>query len=173
MVRELFAISIALIAIAGCETKVPLPAPPGTEQSRKAFSLRDLPHHPGDRTRMLKELGQQQLRWRNTSPLAYELTVSRQCFCDSGTPWVSRNEGASVTSSHGGFFDDGRSIGPPLRTVEQLFAEAERAAQDKTVDDVEIMFDKKFGYPARIKIDLWRGVIDDELEWIAELRVLK
>jgi hypothetical protein len=173
MLRDLCAVSIALIAIAGCETKVPLPAPPGTEHAPKAFSLRDLPHHPGDRTRVLEELDQQRLRWREKSPLAYELTVSRLCFCDTGKPWVSRNEGSSVTSSHGGFFGDGRNIGPPLRTVEQLFAEAERAARDEMVDEVEVVFDPTFAYPSRIKLDRWRDVIDDELEWIAELRVLK
>src|SRR5690349_5596369 len=106
MVRDTLAISIALMAIAGCESKVPLPVPPGSEQPRKAFSLSDLPHHPTDRTRVLNELDQQQLRWREASPLAYELKVARHCFCDPGKPWVSRNEGASVISSHGGFFDD-------------------------------------------------------------------
>jgi hypothetical protein len=111
-------------------------------------------------------------RWRAESPRAYQLTVSRLCFCDPGTPWVSRIDSyVEVTSSQGGHDRDGRNIGPPLRRVEQLFAEAKRAAQSNA-DEVDIVFDERFGYPARIKIDNWRQSVDDELEWIAELTAL-
>lgn len=121
---------------------------------------------------MLRELDRQQARWWKAAPLTYQLTVSKLCFCDVGTPWVSRNDGEVVTSSRGGHHQDGRSIGPPLRTVEQLFAEARRAAQSDA-DEVDVVFDERFGYPARIQIDRWRQSADDELEWIAELTVLQ
>jgi hypothetical protein len=129
-------------------------------------------HSPADRAQLLKELERQYARWRAESPRAYELTVSRLCFCDPGTPWVSRTDGVDVTSSRGGHYRDGRNIGPPLRRVEQLFAEAERAARSNA-DEVDVVFDERFGYPSRIRIDNWRGAADDELEWIAELVVLR
>ena len=50
--------------------------------------------------------------------------------------------------------------------------EAERAAESQA-EEVTVSFDPRFHYPARIDIDRWRGAIDDELAWVAELTVLR
>jgi hypothetical protein len=130
--------------------------------------LEDLPHHPADRTALLAELRRRYEQWLKQGPNDYHLTVSRQCFCDPGTPWRSWIKGGKVALSQGGHREYGESIGPPLRTVEQLFDEATRAAESHA-DDVFVEFDERFGHPKRILIDSWRGAADDELEWIAEL----
>jgi hypothetical protein len=62
-------------------------------------------------------------------------------------------------------------VSPPLRTVGQLFAEAERAGRSDA-DEVAVAFDARFGYPARIRIDPWRNSADDEREYVASLEVL-
>jgi hypothetical protein len=59
-----------------------------------------------------------------------------------------------------------------LRTVELLFSEAIRAASGDA-DEVKVEFDPRFRYPTRIAIDPWRDSVDDELEWVARLRVLQ
>ena len=104
--------------------------------------------------------------------MTYELTVSLRCFCGPGVPFVSRIDGVTVVRSTGGHRRDGRSWGPSLRTVRLLFAEARRAIYSDA-DEVEVEFDPQFRYPTRITIDEWRGGADDEVEWIAQLRVLR
>jgi len=38
---------------------------------------------------------------------------------------------------------------------------------------VAVEFDPRFMYPARIAIDKWRDLIDDGVEWVAPLQVLR
>ena len=104
--------------------------------------------------------------------MTYELTASLRCFCDPGVPFVSRVTGVTVVQSTGGHWSNGRSWGPPLRTVELLFSEARRAV-NSDADEVKVEFDPRFRYPTRITIDEWRDSVDDEVEWVAQLQVLR
>ena len=104
--------------------------------------------------------------------MTYELTASLRCFCDPGVPFVSRVTGVTVVQSTGGHWSNGRSWGPPLRTVELLFSEARRAV-NSDADEVKVEFDPRFRYPTRITIDEWRNSVDDEVEWVAQLQVLR
>jgi len=56
--------------------------------------------------------------------------------------------------------------------MEILFSEARRAIYSDA-DEVEVKFDPRFRYPTRITIDERRDSVDDEVEWIAHLQVLR
>ena len=170
------AISVAfVVGLTGCgfESSTP-PLPPAPfEPTTPAPSRSPEPRHqPSDRTELLAQLEAAQAQWIAEGPMTYELTVSRTCFCDPGVPFVSRVTGVTVVQSTGGHRRDGRNWGPSLRTVELLFFEARRAAHSDA-DEVKVEFDPRFRYPKRIMIDEWRDGVDDEVEWIAELRVLR
>jgi len=165
-VRIATAVLTLFLVINGCSQPLPPPLPESSADHEDALP------RPSDRTALLAELERRFDRWVREGPLAYELKVSRLCFCDPGIPWVSENRGPKVVSSRGGFLSDGRDIGPPLRTVWQLFAEAERAAES-TAEEVTVWFDPTLHYPVRIHIDRERGSADDELTWVAELTVLR
>jgi hypothetical protein len=170
-VRNLAVVGLVIICLAGCgfePSTSQLPPPKSLTPSRP----RDRRHQPSDRTRLRGQLEAAQAYWNVEGPLTYELTVSLRCFCDPGVPFVSRVTGVSVVRSTGGHLDDGRSWGPSLRTVELLFFEARRAISSDA-DEVEMEFDPRFRYPTRIRIDGWRDTIDDEVEWIAQLQVLR
>ena len=159
-------VASCLLLAAGCSQPSP-PIPPDL-RNRPVEEAR---HIPSDRTHLIDKLERQYERWLDERPSSYQLKVSRVCFCDPGVPWTSIVEGLVVRHSSGGHRHDGGSLNPALRTVTQLFAEAERAARSDA-DKVEISFDARFGYPTRILIDPWIGSADDELEYVAELEVL-
>jgi len=159
-------VASCLLLAASCSQPSP-PIPPDS-RNRPIEAAR---HTPSDRTTLLNELERQFERWLDARPSSYQLTVSRLCLCDPGVPWISKVEGLVVLYSSGGHQGDGRSTGPALRTVTQLFTEAERAARSDA-DEVEVAFDARFGYPTRIHIDPWRNSADDETEYIATLEVL-
>jgi hypothetical protein len=158
------------LLIGGCNQ--PLPPPPPAFWREPVVPDPERRHSPSDRTDLLAELERQKATWYRQAPDAYELKVSRLCLCDPGTPWVSRNEGSAVVSSSGGHFRDGRSVGPPLRNVEQVFAEARRAAESEA-DEVSVAFDPLYGYPMRIIIDRWRHAVDDELTLYVDVTALR
>jgi hypothetical protein len=170
------AITVAVIfGLMGCgfESSTP-PLPPGPFEPKTPTQSKppDRRRQPSDRTKLLAQLEAAQAYWNAEGPMTYELTVSLRCFCDSGVPFVSRVAGVTVVHSTGGYRRDGRSWGPSLRTVASLFSEARRAAYSDA-DEVNVAFDPRFRYPTRIAIDEWRDSIDDEVEWVARLRVLR
>ena len=174
-VRKLAVIGAVTVCLAGCgvESSTPLP-PPGPFEPNTATQSRppDPRPQPSDRTKLLGQLDAARAYWGVEGPMTYELTVSLKCFCDQGVPFVSRVTGGTVVRSTGGQRRDGRSWGPSLRTVELLFSEARRAI-DSDADEVEVEFDPRFRYPTRISIDRRRHTFDDEVEWIAQLQVLR
>jgi hypothetical protein len=96
------------------------------------------------------------------------LVVSRECYCDRGTPFESEVEGGRVTAAVGGVRSFGLAMNPELRTVEMLFAEAERLLRSNA-EEVQIVFDGRRGYPSVIAVDRWRDSADDEWTWRATL----
>ena len=173
--RQLAVIGAVIVCLAGCgfESSTPQP-PPGPFEPKTATQSRprDRRHQPSDRTKLLGQLEAAQAYWNVEGPMTYELMVSRKCFCEPGVPFVSRVTGVTVVRSTGGHRRDGRSWGPSLRTVELLFSEARRAIYGDA-DEVEVEFDPRFKFPTRIAIDEWRDSTDDEVEWIAQLQVLR
>ena len=114
---------------------------------------------------MLRQLDEARDRWRRTAPQEYRLTVSKSCECDIGTPFQSHIRGTAVVSSNGGLRTGG-IVEPKLRSVESLFMEAERLIRSDA-DEVTLVFDPRFGFPARISVDQWRNAVDDEWGWTA------
>ena len=173
--RNLAVIGAVIVCLAGCgfESSTPqLPPGPFEPKAPTQSRPRELQHQPTDRTKLLEQLDAARSYWNVEGPMTYELTVSLRCFCDPGVPFVSRVSGVSVVRSTGGHRSDGRSWGPSLRTVELLFSEARRVVSSDA-DEVVVEFDPRFRYPIRIRIDEWRGARDDEVEWIAQLQVLR
>ena len=177
--RKLAVIGAVIVCLAGCgfESSTPQPRPgPFDPKTPTQSSPPDRRHQPSDRTKLLGQVEAAQAYWNVEGPITYELTVSLRCFCDQFVPFVSRVKwdatGVTVVRSTGGHRRDGRSWGPSLRTVELLFSEARRAI-DSDADEVEVEFDPQFRHPTRIKIDEWRDGADDEVEWIAQLQVLR
>lgn len=163
------AVTGVVVSLAGCGFELstpPLPPEPFEQKTSTQSQLRDRRHQPSARTALLGQLDAAQAYWSVEGPMTYELTVSLRCFCDPGVPYISRVAGVTVERSTGGHWRDGRSWGPPLRTVELLFSEARRAAYSDA-DDVKVEFDPRLRYPARISIDEWRESFDDEVEWVA------
>ena len=158
-------IGSVVLTMAGCTSAPELPPAPWERPV-------EVPHRvPADRTRLTAELKRQHARWHALRPFRYQLKVTKLSFGDNGAPWLSQIEGRAVIGSSGGHFFDGRNVEPPLRTVEQLFFEAERAVKSDD-EEVAVEFDERLGYPKRILIDAWRGSADDEVEFSAELKAL-
>jgi hypothetical protein len=168
-------IGAVIVCLAGCgfESSTPqLPPGPFEPAPPTHYRARDLRHQPSDRTKLRAQLEAAHTYWNIERPMTYELTVTLQCFCDRGVPSISRVTGVTVVRGTGGHRSDSRSVGPSLRTVESLFSEARRAIYSDA-DEVAVEFDPRFSYPTRITIDQWRDSVDDEVEWIAQLRVLR
>jgi len=165
--RRLAVLAALAVCLAGCgsgASTVPLPPNPLEPPTTTPWPP---DHHPSDRTKLLAQIDAAQAHWNAARPMTYELTTSLRCYCGGqGVPLVSRVSGDTVVRSSGGGY-----WGPPLRTVDALFAAARRAASSDA-DDVKVEFSRRFGYPTRITIDEWRDVTDDEHVWVAELRVL-
>ena len=121
---------------------------------------------------MLSAIEGARQRWLANSPRAYRLVVSQECFCDAGTPFESLVERGNIIAATGGVRSFEKAVEPELRTVEALFAEAERLIRSN-VDDVGVTFDDQFGYPSSIDVDQWRGPLDDEWTWRAKLSAVK
>ncbi|MGH9201145.1 MAG: DUF6174 domain-containing protein [Vicinamibacterales bacterium] len=173
--RKLAVVGAVIVCLAGCSSESSTPQlPPGPFEPKTSTQSRprEPRHQPSDRTKLLGQLDAARAYWNVEGPMTYELTVSLRCFCDPGVPFVSRVTGVTVVRSTGGYRTDGRSWGPSLRTVELLFSEARRAIYSNA-DEVKVEFDPRFRYPTRITIDEWRDGADDEVEWIAQLQVLR
>jgi hypothetical protein len=178
VMTQRFATFIALLVLSiGCGQPALPEAPPDSWLPKAVQSLPDLePFGPGptltaERSELLKALSSAGQRWRTTSPTAYRLTVSRLCFCQAATPFESTVRRGVVVLASGGVRTEARTVEAEIRTVETLFAEAERLIRSN-VDDVKVSFDPQFGYPTVIDVDWYEGVTDDEWTWRAKLSVI-
>lgn len=172
--RFLRLVGVAALSVAcGRDSELP-PLPPDPRTVKPQQVLASPPTDPMDahRRTLLEASVAARLRWQALAPSAYRLIVSQRCRCDAGTPFKSDVRDGLVVSRRGGVRSDERPVQPPLRTVEQLFAQALRAI-DGGADDVTVDFDPALGYPSRIRIDPRRNVADDEREWVATLSVTR
>lgn len=93
------------------------------------------------------DLARQQERWRTTRPAAYRYVVERDCYCPGEdlsptTVTVMANAPAEISAPGG-------------RQIDELFLIAADAATGRY--QVEVVFDARFGYPSRIRIDDLEG----------------
>ena len=142
--------------------------PPGNPRNLRLVPIQNL---SPQRRAMLVALEAARVRWRTATPGAYRLVVSQRCFCRPPTPVESEIRNGILESTAGGEWGSGRPVEPSLRTVDMLFAEADRVIHSDA-DEVSVEFDSRMGYPRRIEIDPWKNSADDEWTWFAELTVL-
>ena len=128
-----------------------------------------LPGELANREQLLKQIDRAQMKWMNERPLEYELTVVRG-YNNPG-PYVSLVRGLTVLRSRGGYPPSGRDEAPSLRRVEGLFDEL-RNATLLPVDEVEVTFDERLGYPKHVRIDRDKGAVDDEMTLMASVKVI-
>jgi len=174
-----FAVAALLLLTVGCEQPALPQLPPDPRLARPApppppEQIEPQPVHTltPERQGQLRLLEIARRRWQDTSLRHYRLVVSRECFCDAGTPFESEVEGGRVITAVGGFRSRGVALTPELRTVEMLFAEAERLIRSNA-EDVRVVFDDQRGYPSMMAVDRWRNAADDEWTWRATLSVVE
>ena len=173
-----FAIAAAILVLTvGCEQPALLqlppdprlakPAPPPPPEQFDPVPARTL---TPERQNLLRSLERARRLWQGTAPRTYRLVVSRECYCHRATPLESTVERGAVVAAAGGMRDFGLALTPELRTVDMLFAEAQRLLRSNA-DDVQVLFDEQRGYPSVIAIDRWRDGADDEWTWRATVSV--
>jgi Family of unknown function (DUF6174) len=99
------------------------------------------------------ELGKARDRWKDADVSSYRLAVKQTCFC----PPADRRISTSVVR-------DGKVVsrtGERLpATVEELFDSAEDAIDH--ADKADIVYDRRYGYPAKMNVDRDKDTTDDE-----------
>ena len=174
MTHRLAVFTAVLVLTVGCGQAGLPELPPDPRQAKPAppsparEEVRPAPTLTAERRDLMRAMESARQRWHATSPRAYRVVVSRECFCDAGIPFESEVEGGDVITAAGGVRSFGRAAEPELRTVETLFAEAERLIRSNA-EDVKVSFDIQFGYPSLIVVDRWRDAIDDEWTWRGRL----
>jgi hypothetical protein len=94
-------------------------------------------------------------RWRARGPASYRFRVRRSCFCP---PAYTTERRVTVRG--------GRPVRPPeqvedFATVPRLFRIVRRAIADGAVD-LDVTYDKRYGYPRAIFVDRSRMIADEE-----------
>jgi hypothetical protein len=117
------------------------------------------------RRALLQQLSDARKTWRGATPHEYRLVASLECFCAPVT-FESQVRDGVVVSGRGGVRGQRMRVVPELRTVESLFAEAERVIRGN-LDLVTVVFDSRLAYPSHISVDRSRDASDDEWEWTA------
>lgn len=178
MLTQRLGMFTALVVLTiGCAQALP-EAPVDAWLPKAVQSLPDLepfgaaPTLSAERRELLKALSSARRRWQTMAPPAYRLAVSRRCFCEAGTPFESTVRRGVVVLASGGLRTEARAVEPEIRTVERLFAEAERLVRSN-VDDVKVSFDPQYGYPSIMDVDWYEDVTDDEWTWRAKLSVIE
>ena len=103
---------------------------PDVERSRQAEQLQ-------------ADIVQQRERWKASKPAAYRYVVERECYCpDEVTEPYTVTVAGDVAADAAGL----NVIG-----IDDLFRIAANAASAS--QQVDVLFDTRFGYPARVTID--------------------
>jgi hypothetical protein len=111
------------------------------------------------------ELARAKLRWAQTAPSAYQLTIGLGCFCpvEMVRPVIVTVRNGQVESRR--YAETGVDVDPRLAeafpTVDGLFAVIEGAIA-RHAERVEVAYDLTRGFPISITIDGAAGVADDE-----------
>jgi len=114
----------------------------------------------------LRALAQARERWARTAPAAYQITVSRGCYCllDATRPVIVVVRDGQVESRR--YEDTGVAVVAELAgyypTVEGMFDLIEAAIARGAVQ-VEASFDATRGFPIEIALDESATMVDDDL----------
>lgn len=101
-------------------------------------------------------------RW--AAPAAYTFRVRFTCMCPMGGAWEVRVvDGVAVETTAVDPRPLSGSLPAGFRTVEELFAELDRALV--WAEAVAATYDAALGYPVSVDIDNITQAIDDELSW--------
>jgi hypothetical protein len=104
-------------------------------------------------------------RWAQTAPAAYQITVSRACFCavDVNRPVIVTVRDGQVESRR--YADNGADVDPRIAsaypTVDELFAIIESAIARQAAQ-VDVTYDAARGFPVTVALDGAVGIADDE-----------
>lgn len=111
------------------------------------------------------ELARAKLRWAQTAPAAYQVTVGLGCFCpvEIARPVVVAVRNGQAESRR--YADTGADVDPRFATafptVDELFAVIERAIA-RHAERVDVVYDPLRGFPRSVAIDGASGTADDE-----------
>ena len=105
-----------------------------------------------------------QIRWVGRSFHSYTYETRASCFCDPLTTHWARVEVTNDTVSRVVLLADGSELDATQRlsfpTVDQLFNTIRSAQHQNLVTDVEVVFDREFGYPTFIRVEYPDNVLD-------------
>ena len=123
-----------------------------------------------DRNREQSELDRNWRRFTNNAPASYTYTVRRNCEClnDVRRPvevWVDRGR-----VEHLIYADNGSpvpfSYANAFPSAEELF-DIIQDAIDRRASEIDVEYDRTYGYPTSVYIDYEYGIGDDELDIVA------
>ena len=112
-----------------------------------------------------------QTRWVGRSLHSYTYETRASCFCDPIVLDWARVEVTNDTVSRVVLLADGSEVDATQRlsfpTVDQLFATIRSVQNQNLVTDVEVEFDREFGYPTLIRVEYSGNVVDAGLVRLA------
>lgn len=114
----------------------------------------------------LQQLNANQKLWNSQGIDDYSFTLQRNCFCrgDALRPINIQVRDGKVTSAT--FADTGKPVPPELDfnklTINDLFKEIGQAIKGKAAQ-VDVSYDKTYGFPTSIYIDQSRQIADEEV----------
>jgi hypothetical protein len=117
------------------------------------------------------ELSRNRDKWETSNVKHYRYALFIGCFCGFTEKMpinieVRDGKVASMT------YQDGTPVAPTdigaeffqrFSTIDQMFTDLE-SGQSSQADDVQVAYDSKYGYPARINVDQIKEAIDDEYD---------
>ena len=122
------------------------------------FFLIPQPGEPPQQTAMSGKLQESQLTWENNRPLSYRYVVQRSCYCSLEylTPYIVTEERGrktaaflvSVESDSGEFLNSP----PEPAWISDIFGELTNAIESEAGPVVDVIYDRRYGYPASATI---------------------
>lgn len=114
------------------------------------------------------EFDRARARWQNLAPAHYRYRLQISCFCafmdrmpltievrDGQTVSVLAADGSPVSADEMAMFER-------YTTLDRLF-DLTGAALDGEADQVDVVYDEKYGFPSQVNIDYIELAMDDEL----------
>ena len=130
---------------------------PGQEQPTRFFRARQL---EGDERTMREYLAARSI-WRTTGIDSYSMNVNWgvSWFFWDGTVTVRNKQVISTETNITNFFEP-----PEPRTIDDWFDDLKRAI-DQKAERIAVTYDKVFGFPADVYIDISSMIADEERGW--------